>query len=140
MKKFIRVALMIVVVFAALVYNNQHIEAKSCLSDYRKQARVIEKKMKLTVIDTSKLTIEQITHRRGKVLIERVIGRVKNAKGDGKVINAGGNREYGYGYICYKGYIKDFQPGDVIVSYLLYNPETEWHDDIIARWDYKLEK
>lgn len=140
MKKIIKVVLMIAVVFVALAHNNQCIEAESRLSDYRKQARAIENKMKLIVIDTSKLTIEQITHRKGKILIERVIGRVKNTKGDGKVINAGSNEEYGYGYICYKGCIKDFQPGDVIVSYLLYNPETEWHDDIIARWDYKLKK
>ena len=106
------------------------------LSDYRRQAQQIEKKNNLNVVDTADLTYKAITNRKGTVLVERVIGKVKNNKGDGKVLNNGNNP---YNYICYKGWI-NANKGDVIVSYVLYNPESNSNDDVIARWDYKLKR
>lgn len=113
------------------------LEAKTNkLSDYRKQAAKIEHEYKLNAIDTSKLTYKAITHRKGTVILERVIGKVVSNKKDGKVINQGYNTEYNY--ISYKGV--DCKKGDVIVTYVLYNPENNAEDDIVARWDYVLEK
>jgi len=112
-------------------------EAKvSKLSEYRKQAQKIEQTYNLDVIDTSKLTYKAITHRKGTVITERVIGKVINNSKDGKVLNQVGNTEYDY--ISYKGV--DCKKGDIIVTYLLYNPENKYCDDIVARWDYVLEK
>lgn len=135
MKRIIMVLLvswLLVVIFYPIEVN-----AVSKLDYYREQAREIEKLDNLKVIDTSRLTYKIITHRKGKVIIERVIGRVKNNKGDGQVINQGRNTEYNY--IYYGGWI-DCKKGDIIVTYCLYNPENNADDDVIARWDYKLNK
>lgn len=112
-------------------------EAKtSKLGEYHKQAQKIEQTYNLDVIDTSKLTYKVITHRKGTVIIERAIGKVINNSKDGRVLNQGGNTEYDY--ISYRGV--DCKKGDIIVTYLLYNPENNYCDDIVARWDYVLKK
>lgn len=117
--------------------SGQIAEAKtSNLSDYRKQAKQIEQQYSLDVIDTSKLTLSEITHRKGIIIVERVIGEVVTDDKDGKMLNQVGNTEYDY--ISYKGV--DCKKGDVIVTYLLYNPENNYCDDVVARWDYVLEK
>ncbi len=131
MKKILSLVLVVAIVLSTGVKVNA---AKLKLTKYRKQAERIEKKNYLNVIDTSDLTYKMITHRKGKVLVERVIGKVKNNKGDGQVLN---NTEYNY--ICYKNHI-DCKKGDIIVTYVLYDPENNIEDDIIARWDYKLKR
>lgn len=141
MKKILRVTISLVLVAAIILSTGIKVEAakraKPKLTKYRKQAERIEEKNHLNVIDTSDLTYKMITHRKGKILVERVIGKVKNNKGDGQVLNNGDNTEYNY--ICYKNHI-DCKKGDIIVTYVLYNPENNIEDDIIARWDYKLKK
>lgn len=106
------------------------------LANYRNQARQIEQQYNLNVIDTSKLTYKAITHRKGTVIVERVIGKVITDQKDGKVLNQVGNTEYDY--ISYKNV--DCKQGDVIVTYLLYNPENNYCDDIVARWDYVIKR
>lgn len=141
MKKILRVTISLVLVAAIILSTGIKVEAakraKPKLTKYRKQAERIEEKNHLNVIDTSDLTYKMITRRKGKILVERVIGKVKNNKGDGQVLNNGDNTEYNY--ICYKNHI-DCKKGDIIVTYVLYNPENNIEDDIIARWDYKLKK
>lgn len=136
MKNLVKVfGLVMALVFVLNSYTT--VEAKTTkVSDYRRQAERIEKKFDLNVVDTADLTYKATTHRKGTVLVERVIGRVKNNNGDGKVLNNGNNP---YNYICYKDWI-DCKKGDVIVTYVLYNPENNVEDDFIARWDYKLKK
>lgn len=105
------------------------------LNKYRKQAIEIENEYNLSVVDTNDLSAYDVTHRKGTVLIERVIGRVLNKKKDGKVLNT---EDQYYNYISYRGV--ECKKGDIIVTYLLYNPENNGEDDIIARWDYKITK
>lgn len=73
-------------------------------------------------------------HRTGSgfVYIVRDTGTVLNADGDGR---ADGYPE-GHDYISYRG--MGFAPGGRVITYTLMNPETDWCDDDLGRWDYLL--
>lgn len=88
------------------------------------------------VIDCNDLTEKMLTHRSSKkhhiMYIERIIGKVTDNKKNGKVLNP--PKDGGY-YISYKS-VKGARKGDVIVTYCVYNPYTNWDDDVIERWDF----
>lgn len=82
------------------------------------------------VIDSDKLSNEDIENRNGKLIIERVIGVMDDAEtGAGHVLNNGNF------YISYKR-VDGISNGNVICSYFVYNPDTNYIDDIIMRFDY----
>lgn len=82
------------------------------------------------IIDARDLTWEEIENRNGKLIIERVVGVVDNAQtGAGHVINVD---DY---YICYAS-VGGISDGDIVCTYFIYNPRTNYTDDIIARYDY----
>lgn len=86
----------------------------------------------IEIIDAQDLTLEELENRNGKLIIERVIGIVENAEtGDGCCING---EEY-WNYISYKG-TPGIRNGDIICSYMIYNPDNNYEDDIIMRFDY----
>ena len=88
------------------------------------------------VIDCDKLTEKMLTHRSDKkhhiMYIERIIGKVTDNKKNGKVLNP--PKDGGY-YISYAS-VKGARKGDVIITYCVYNPYTNWDDDVIERWDF----
>lgn len=98
---------------------------------YKAQAKRLEKMSGFKAVDTKKLTLKRLRHRKGKKLIvERIIGKVVDNKGNGRVIGS-------------KGYIKypkrfHYKKGDVVVTYCFYNPKSNYVDDIIDRWDWNL--
>lgn len=73
-----------------------------------------------------------------RLIVERAIGIVTNAErqGDGKILNA----IDGCDYISYRNV--DFQTcdGTIILTYLIYNPDTTYTDDIIERYDFCLDR
>ena len=73
-----------------------------------------------------------------KIIIERVIAIItnRNREGDAKVLNTNGD----YNYISYYGTDLDYTTGTVMITYLMYNPETDYGDDIIERYDYVLDR
>ena len=73
-----------------------------------------------------------------KIIIERVIAIItnRNREGDAKVLNTNGD----YNYISYYGTDLDYTTGTVMITYLMYNPETDYEDDIIERYDYVLDR
>lgn len=84
----------------------------------------------IEIIDSNKLTVEALESRNGKLIIEKVIGVVDDAEtGKGHVID---NADY---YISYKN-VKDIENGNVICTYFIYNPDTNYYDDIMLRFDY----
>lgn len=84
----------------------------------------------IEIIDSNKLTVEALESRNGKLIIEKVIGIVDDAEtGKGHVID---NVDY---YISYKN-VKDIENGNVICTYFIYNPDTNYYDDIMLRFDY----
>ena len=61
----------------------------------------------------------------------------KERKGDGRILNTDNER---YNYISYNGCDLEYTTGTIIVTYLMYNPNTNYEDDIIERYDYILDK
>ena len=86
------------------------------------------------VIDCNDLTEEMLTTRtdHNVMYIERIIGKVTDNKKNGKVLNPPKNGGY---YISYAS-VKGARKGDVIVTYCVYNPYTNYDDDVIERWDF----
>ena len=92
---------------------------------------------KFKIYDPDKITYDEIIHRKGTgtVLIERLIG-ISDSSGDGTILNTEDKR---YNYISYKSTPMDFDTGNLIVTYCVYNPDTNYDDDIINRYDFELE-
>lgn len=84
----------------------------------------------IEIIDCADLTLEELENRNGKLIIERVIGVVDDATtGAGHAIDNADD------YISYS-VVKDISKGNVICTYFVYNPDTNYCDDIISRFDY----
>lgn len=93
--------------------------------DYAESLSLVE------IIDNQHLTTEMLESRNGKLIIERVVGIVTDAEtGDGRII---GGDDY-YNYISYRN-VNGISNGDVICSYFIYNPDNNYVDDIIMRFD-----
>lgn len=86
------------------------------------------------VIDCNDLTEEMLTTRaeHNIMYIERIYGIVTDNKKNGKVLNPPVNGGY---YISYAS-VADAEIGDVIVTYCVYNPYSNYDDDVIERWDF----
>ena len=86
------------------------------------------------VIDCNDLTEEMLTTRtdHNVMYIERIIGKVTDNKKNGKVLNP--PKDGGY-YISYAS-VKGARKGDIIVTYCVYNPYSNYDDDVIERWDF----
>jgi len=87
----------------------------------------------IQVIDSADLTTEMLENRNGKLIIEKIIGIVTDNNGNGKILNAPEQ----FNYISYK-YVEGAQKGNVILTYCVYNPYTDYYDDILYRFDYIL--
>lgn len=82
------------------------------------------------VYDSSELTEDILANRQGKLIIEKCEGTVLDDEKNGAIQNADSD----YNYISYTDV--DCTKGDTIVTYLIYNPETNYTDDVIERFDY----
>ena len=100
------------------------------------QAKTLNNAPVAKVIDCDDLTENMLIHRSNKkhhiMYIERIIGRVIDNKGNGKVLNPPKNGGY---YISYAS-VKGARKGDLIITYCVYNPYSNWDDDVIERWDF----
>lgn len=86
------------------------------------------------VIDCNDLTEEMLTTRteRNIMYIERIIGKVTDNAKNGTVLNP--PEDGGY-YISYDR-VEDARKGDLIITYCVYNPFSNYDDDVIERWDF----
>lgn len=87
--------------------------------------------------DASELSAEILENRNGMVIVERCIGFVTNkTTGDGKVLNPY-NKDADY--IAYRSVTdQKYYDGTVFISYMIYNPENNYIDDITERYDFVL--
>ena len=97
----------------------------------------VEAKLKTVTKETYEITYYDVTHHKGLQLVEKSVGVVLNRrKGDsrsiydGTILNAG---DVKYNYIAYKG--NKFHVGDIVVTYLYYNPRNNAEDDVVKRVD-----
>lgn len=84
----------------------------------------------IEIINSYDLTIEELQSRNGKLIIEVVIGQVDNF-----VTGAGHQLDNPSYYISYKG-VEGISNGNIICTYFIYNPENNYEDDIMYRYDY----
>ena len=86
------------------------------------------------VVDCNDLTEKMLTTRKEKniMYIERIIGKVTDNEKNGTVLNP--PKDGGY-YISYAS-VKGARKGDTIITYCVYNPFSNYDDDVIERWDF----
>ena len=106
---------------------NTPVQATEC-SEAVKAAPMVK------VIDCNDLTEEMLTTRADHniMYIERIVGCVTDNEKNGKVLNPPVDGGY---YISYAS-VDDAEIGDTIITYCVYNPYSNWDDDVIERWDF----
>ena len=106
---------------------NTPVQATEC-SEAVKAAPMVK------VIDCNDLTEEMLTTRTDHniMYIERIIGKVTDNEKNGTVLNP--PEDGGY-YISYAS-VDDAEIGDTIITYCVYNPYSNYDDDVIERWDF----
>lgn len=86
----------------------------------------------IKIVNADNLTLEEIEERNGKLIIERVVGTVIDNNKNGCA-----DHDDSY-YICYNR-VSNASVGSKICTYFVYNPFTNYVDDIIFRFDYIIE-
>lgn len=94
----------------------------------------------IEIYDTSELTPQIMADRKGKIIVEKIIGEVTNHNLDGKILNCdtdngGYTNKDGGNYISYER-VDGAKEGDKILTYFLYNPFTNEQDDVLTRMDF----
>lgn len=77
--------------------------------------------------DSSELTEDVLANRQGKLIIEKCIGTVIDDEKNGSLEDGS--------YISYTD-VDDCTKGDTVITYLIFNPDTNYVDDVIERFDY----
>lgn len=91
----------------------------------------------IMIYDSSELTADILENRHGTMIVERCLGVVTNAEqGDGVVLNPA---DINYNYIGYRGISWPLSDGTVLLSYMVYNPNSNYIDDIVERYDFVLD-
>lgn len=89
----------------------------------------------LKIMETDEITGDFLRNRNGLIVVEKIIGKCLDENGNGKILNT----ESEYNYISYSG-VSWVLPGDTVVTYEVYNPSNNYEDDIVARWDFVVER
>ncbi len=105
---------------------------KGSLSFYQDIIEIEE--LDIVIYEVSELTMEILESRskNHRIIIEKCIGEVTSPEGDGKVLNYDNPDDY---YINYSS-ITGVSTGDIILTYFIYNPDTDYFDDVLLRFDY----
>lgn len=77
------------------------------------------------VYDSFELTEDILANRQGKLIIEKCVGTVIDDEKNGSLEDGS--------YISYESV--DCTKGDSVITYLIYNPDTNYTDDVIERFD-----
>lgn len=77
--------------------------------------------------DSSELTEDILANRQGKLIIEKCIGTVTDDEKNGSLEDGS--------YISYTD-VDDCTKGDTVITYLIYNPDTNYTDDVVNRFDF----
>lgn len=95
----------------------------------------------IDIYDTKDITENLLESRTesDRLIVERAIGIVTNRErqGDGKILNT--DDDY-YNYISYRNVDFNTCDGTIVLTYLIYNPDTSYTDDIIERYDFCLDR
>ena len=94
----------------------------------------------IEIYDTSELTPQIMANRKGKVIVEKIIGKVTSYKLDGEILNCSTNdggyiNKDGGNYISYER-VDGAKEGDKILTYYIYSPFSNEQDDVLTRLDF----
>lgn len=94
----------------------------------------------IEIYDTSELTPKIMANRNGKIIVEKIVGKVANYNLDGEILNCdvdngGYTNKDGGNYISYKR-VDGAKEGDKILTYYIYNPFNNVQDDVLTRLDF----
>lgn len=128
------------------VQTDKIIQAENKAEYYNSQTEfydnMIENVSIMEIYDTSEITPEIMANRNGKIIVEKIIGKVTSHKLDGQILNCdvdngGYTNKDGGNYISYER-VDGAKEGDKIVTYYIYSPFTNEQDDVMARLDFIL--
>lgn len=123
-----------------------HNNATITVSDYKRfdeivMSQVSEKYNNAIVLyDSSGLSVEEIERRNGAVIVERCICYVNtfdNGEGSGTILNA---FDKDFSYIHFSDMGEEIHKGTIVVSYLVYNPDNNYVDDVSDIYDFVLSR
>lgn len=143
MKKILQITLYIMIgIFIGLTLSHNteitHLQAhdgKYTNSQILFYDNMIQNVNEIELYDSSELTEEILTNRNGKIIVEKVVGKVTNYKLDGTILNASADNGT---YITYKR-VDEAKQGDMILTYFIYNPFTNEPDDVLTRLDFVID-
>ena len=97
----------------------------------------------IEIYDTSELTPQIMANRKGKIIVEKIIGKVTSHKLDGKILNCsvddgGYTNKDGGNYISYAR-VDGAKEGDKILTYYIYSPFSNEQDDVLTRLDFVID-
>ena len=101
---------------------------------------MIENVSTMIIYDTNDLTHKIMANRNGKIIVEKIVGKVTNDKLDGEILNCD-TEDGGYintdggNYINYER-VDGAKKGDKILTYYIYSPFTNEQDDVLTRLDF----
>lgn len=97
------------------------------------ERKIRKKYKKVCIMKSGKKCDRAIDHRAGKTyVVEKVTGTVKSG------VTGRGITDRGF-YISY-GKLKNVRKGDKVITYLVYNPQNNACDDIMARYDIVMQR
>ena len=94
----------------------------------------------MEIYDTADLTPQIMANRSGKIIVEKIVGKVTNCKLDGEILNCnvddgGYTNKDGGNYISYAR-VDGAKKGDKILTYYIYSPFSNEQDDVLTRLDF----
>lgn len=94
----------------------------------------------IEIYDTSELTPQVMANRKGKIIVEKIIGKVTSHNLDGEILNCntdngGYTNKDGGNYINYER-VDGAKKGDKVLTYYIYNPFSNEQDDVLTRLDF----
>lgn len=119
------------------VYNGMYVDNVSQVEFFDNMIKDVDT---IEIYDTSELTPQIMANRKGKIIVEKIIGKVTSHNLDGKILNCdtdngGYTNKDGGNYISYER-VDGAKEGDKILTYYIYNPFNNEQDDVLTRMDF----
>ena len=123
-----------------------HNEAVITVEDYTKFDKIVISQVSekynrdIVMYDSSELSVKKIERRNGTVIIERCICYVNtfdNGEGSGTILNA---FDKDFSYIHFSDMGEEIRKGTIVVSYFVYNPDSNVIDDVSDIYDFVLSR
>lgn len=109
--------------------NADRLAAQQVITNYY---QIAENNNLMKVYKSDELTEDILINRQGKLIIEMALGKCIDGE------SGAGVSLYDNSYIAYNNVV-EVKTGDIVCSYFIYNPETNYIDDIVGRYDFVID-